>query len=340
MAKIHCAISGITFSCDHGSLVIRSEEGYFHPIFALPYKKLYGLYSKHCSGQLPPTDSYLLFLAFLHSTEQVAWNSPATCNPNDSATISLIENNIHQLIRVVELTNCIVHPSFSQPSFSVNPETSSLAQIPNWIAAWEDNVADFRYGRKAKIDYESLQKAENRLSHCIKSGMEPKYYAGMVASWASKAAEFPPANNEAWCKLIRSCFNSSKMFATPISEIREVKEFCEENIEAGSIHFHALMSTLREGISRHTDFLGLGTSNSLGYMLLPSESTKNQTEVEAILAKATDSPPVRTDYTSQLDYIKAKLRYRVATLEAKKKPDTPPDTQKSSDTNISQEPKL
>ena len=96
---------------------------------------------------------------------------------------------------------------------------------------------------------------------------------------------------------------------------KEVKEYCEENIEAGSIHYHALMSTLREGTSRHTNFLGLGAVGSLeskGYTLLPIDSTKNQTEVEAIIAKAPIDQPVRIDYNSDLEFIRAKLRYRVA----------------------------
>ena len=107
------------------------------------------------------------------------------------------------------------------------------------------------------------------------------------------------------------------MFSTPISEIREVKEYCEENIEAGSIHFHALMSTLREGSARHTDFLGLSSPNSLGYTLLPVDTSKNTTEVEAIIAKAPTSTPIRTDYSTDLEFMRARLRYRVASIQSR-----------------------
>ena len=312
MARIHCAISGLHFSCDHGPLVIRAEDGYFHPIFALPYRKLYGLYSKHCAGELTPTDSYLLFLSFLHSVDKIEWKHPATCDPRSTATRVLIENNLSQLIRVIEATGIITIPSFKQPSFVVTRDNSTLASLPNWILAWEKNIQDFEDGYASRETRESLVKLENKLSYYLKSGVDPKDYAFIVANWASKAAVFPPDKVEYWTKLIRSCFNSSKMFSTPIADIREVKEYCEENIEAGSIHFHALMSTLREGAARHTNFLGLESPNSLGYTLLPIDSTKNQTEVEAVIAKAPTEKPVRTDYDSQLAYIRAKLRYRVA----------------------------
>ena len=312
MAKVQCAISGITFTCSHSPIVIKACDGYFHPIFALPYRKLYGLYSKHCAGELTPTDSYLLFLAFLHSTDTVRWKHPATCSPTDPNTTYLVENNLQQLISVIESTNVIRLPSFKQPTFIVESDNASLLQIPNWILAWEDNIISFKEGYASEKTRENLVKVENKLSYYLKSGVDPKNYAHVVASWASKTAGFPPIKEEEWCKLIRSCFNSNKMFSTPIAEIREVKEYCEENIEAGSIHYHALMSTLREGAARHTNFLGLESPNALGYTLLPTDSTKNQAEIEAIIAKAPSEEPIRTEYSSNLDFLRARLRYRVA----------------------------
>lgn len=323
MAKIHCAISGLSFSCEHVPMTLTSRDGYYHPIFALPYKKLYGLYSKHCAVQLTHTDSYLLFLAFLHSTDQIEWKSPATCNPRDKRVVSLIENNLQQLIRVIEATSCISIPSFKQPSFVVDADNSSLEQIPNWIAAWENNIIDFKDGYVSAKIQEDLQKLENKLSYYLKSGLNPENYSFAVASWAAKAAEFPAHKEEAWCKLIRSCFNSTKMFSIPMAEIKEVKEYCEENIEAGSIHFHALMDTLREGTHRHIDFLGLSSSSPVGYTLLPLEATKNSTELEAILAKAPEAAPSRLDYSSDIDFLRAKLRYRVS-LSTAPKPAKPP----------------
>ena len=41
----------------------------------------------------------------------------------------------------------------------------------------------------------------------------------------------------------------TKMFNTPLVLLKEIKDYCECNIEAGSIHFHTLIQVLQEGIS-------------------------------------------------------------------------------------------
>lgn len=319
MAKINCAVSGITFEVSHVPLTLAAEIGYYHPIFALPYRKLYGLYSKHCKNELTETDSYLLFLAFLHSTEQIKWECPASLVPGEE-TSYLVENNLLQLLRVIETTNLIIHPAFSQPSFVVSRDNSTLAQIPNWIEAWENNIADFNEGYRTKRMQEDLQKLENKLSYFLKSGMSPEQYSFAVATWANKAAGFPAHKEEEWCKVIRTCFNSERMFSTPLAKLKEIKSYCEENIEAGSIHFHALMSTLNEGMNRNLDFLGLeGISiQTVGYSLMPVDSSKQDTEIASIIAAAPSEAPSRLDYSSDLDFLLAKLRYRVSLTQAKK----------------------
>jgi len=322
MANIACAISGIKFTCSHlEDTYIPHTAGYFHPIFAIPYKSLHHLYSQYCKGQLAPNDSYLLFLAFLHATDQVTWDSPATLDPASASTIGMIANNLGQLVRVLEKTDCISHPSFTQPSFRVTYDTSTLHQIPNWISAWQENIERFLSGRIDKRTQESLQKVENKLTYLILSGDKPETYAGVIAAWADQAAEFPPHHRELWIKTISSCFNITKMFNTPLPLLKEIKNYCECNIEVGSIHFHTLSHVLKEGIHRHIDYLG-GSSLALGYTLLPTSADqkerelKGAAEVATIVARATELPPVRSAYTSSLDFLKAKLAYKVATIEA------------------------
>jgi len=333
MARIHCAISGLVFNVDSVPIVLQANAGYYHPIFALEYKQLYTLYSKHIQGHLTPTDSYLLFLAFLHSTEQVDWKHPASCNPRDKGTVQLVENNIQQLIRVIEQTAIIFHPSFKQPSFAVSKDNALLKQVPNWIAAWEDNVIAFSEGYHTQRLQESLMKVENKLSYYIKSGLSPEQYCFAIANWAAKAADFPATEAEEWKRIIRASYNSSKMFSTPIATLREVKEFCEENIEAGSIHFHSLMSTLRAGVKKHKEHLGLGTPEALGYTLLPANSTAGDVELAAILATSPKAPPERKDYTTRLGFLRAQLRYRVVANARKEAAATDTDTGSSSGAN-------
>lgn len=318
MARITCAISGIRFQCSYlEDTSIPHTEGYFHPIFAVPYKQLHRLYTRHCRGELSSNDSYLLFIAFLHSSGKVYWKYPASCNPNDARTKKLIENNIGQLIAVLEKSALIQHPSFIQPSFKVSYEVSSLEQIPNWIGAWEDNILRFQAGAATIREQHDLMAVENRLSALIHSGEPPERYSAVIASWASKAGSFPLDRDEEWQRTIRSCFSITKMFSTPLPLLKEIKDYCETNIVAGSIHFHTLCNVLREGIARHHDYLG-GSSLAIGYTLLPTSTAareaekKNEAELLVIASNAPASMPEAADYASSLDLLKAKLAYRVA----------------------------
>ncbi len=344
MAKITCAISGVRFSCSGlDSISIEHTAGYFHPVFALPVKSLYPLYTQHCKGYLSSRDSYLLFLAFIHATEQVKWTHPVALNPSSPKTIALIENNLAQAIRVLEQTAAISHPSFSQPSFKVTYENCQLVQISNWIEAWQENIDDFKHGRADLRQLQDLQAIENKLSRLILSGEKPERFSTTIAAWASQAAEFPPELDELYQRTIRSCFNITKMFNTPLTLLKEIKDYCECNIEAGSIHFHTLSQVLKEGIKRNTDYLG-GSSLALGYTLLTSEAAtpeqkerelKNQAEVAALAAKAPEVKPVRADYPTSLDFLKAELAYRVAVSrkKAEARSATPTPTESSSNTD-------
>lgn len=316
MTRVTCAISGIRFECSYfETLAIPHTEGYFHPIFAAPYKQLHRFYTAHTKGQLTSNDSYLLFIAFLHSSDAITWKYPAACNPNDIRTKRLVEANIHQLITVLEKSACIRYPAFKQPCYNVTLANSDLESVPAWIAAWEANIEHFLYGRHLQCDVEKLQKVENRLSRLILSGEKPERYSHIIAEWADKSAEFPPNEAEEWKRIIRSSYSTNKMFATPIAILREIKDYCECNIEAGSIHFHSLQLVLKEGISRHVNYLGATNTSDLGYTLLPIDITKadkNTAEIIALADKAPDKEPVEADYSSSVDFLRARLAYRVA----------------------------
>jgi len=338
--RITCAISGIKFDTAYlEGINLPHKEGYFHPVFAVPYRTLHHLYIQHCKGELTSNDSYLLFCAFLHSSGKIEWKHPATLKPTEPSTRKLIENNIAQLIRVLEKTAIIKHPSFRQPSFKVTLDTSSLEQIPNWISAWEQNIEFFQKGLQDIRVAQSLQEVENKLSYHIISGAEPAKYSHIIAKWASQAAGFPLDKDENWQKIIRSCFNITKMFNTPLPLLKEIKDYCECNIEAGSIHFHALSEVLKEGIARHVDYLG-GSALATGYILLPTltdsnnspstsstsstssshiallpsveQEKKSAEELLTIVSNAPTAPPIVTDYPDTLSFLKAKLAFRVA----------------------------
>jgi len=327
MLNLTCAISGLNISMvgfGNSSVAIPHTAGYYHPIFAASYKTIYSLYGQHCKGELSPQDSYLLFLAILHSSDKIDWKHPATCKPTDAKTYKLIENNISQLVSVLEKTANITHPSFRQPRFSVNFDNSKLEQIPNWIEAWNRNIADFYLGAATLREIEELQALENKLTFHILSGAAPSQYSTVIANWAEKAAEFPLDKAEQWKQIIRTCFNPYKMFTTKLANIKEVRDYCYANIEAGSIHFHELCEALDTGITNHIDYLGLASPVS-GFTLLPNTDgsvnssityDKQPSALAGTLAKIKAntplSEPIESQYPSKVEYIKAKLAYRLS----------------------------
>lgn len=328
MAKVTCAISGLRFSCDYlDCLNLTNEAGFMHPIFAAEQSTLYELYSRHCKGKLKTRDSYLLFLAFLHSTNKIDWRQPANIDPFSLSGIQLVEHNITRLVSVIEKTEYIRHPSFSQPSYIVTENTCSLDKIGEWVKLWKENIAYFYSDKASEREQQALQKIENKLTYLILSGEEPERFSRVIANWADKVAGFPPANAELWKKTIMSCFSINKMFNTPLPLLKEIKEFCECNIEAGSIHFHTLSEVLREGIKKHVDYLG-GSNLTLEYKLLDlapvattlegkeirEQSLKGDKKLLAIAANAPTTYPKREAYPTNLAFLKAKLAYRVASV--------------------------
>ena len=288
MAYVTCAISGVLFECSHfHTLRLPANIGYPHPIFAANKSFLQSLYVQHSKGLLTATDSYLLFMAYLHSSSKVDWRHPATAAPTAAATIQLVETNLAQLLSVLERTAAIRHPRFKQPSFVLTYENANLAQIPNWIKAWEDNIEAFYNYTSDMAERSDLIRVENKLTNLILSGEPPAKYSATIAAWASKAAQFPPEKDTYYQEIIRSCFNAAKMFATPLADIKEVKAFCEENIQVGSMHFHSLAEALKSGVHKHIDYLG-GSHLALGYTILDSLGADSSGMVDTI---ATGSLP-------------------------------------------------
>ena len=332
MTTITCAISGVTFNCTGiDNLHIPVSAGYFHPLFAATANDRQALYSRYCKGMLNPTDSYLLFLSILHASGNVEWYSHVKLDPKTQDAITLIDANISKLISAIEQSATIKHPQFFQPSFRVTDHNCDLSSIPAYIEELVSNVNDFRFGYASQKEADALQILENKLTALVLEGTNPDKTAAIIADWADKVGEFPPEVSDLYKKTIRACFSPTKMFNTPASLLHEIKAYCELNIEADSIHFHALTEVLTAGIANHLDYLGVGLVGSTALETLPVEhkttatistrlppvTTKNQEAIAAIIAKAPKTLPQPADYTTNLEYLQAKLAYRAARAQEK-----------------------
>lgn len=316
MARIICGISGVPFTCDHVPMTLAHRE-MNHPIFYLPQKKLLGLYSTYIKGQLTDIDSYLLFVALLNSTDSVVFTVPTQVT---TSTERIIASNIKQLVSVIWETNAITHPAFKQPRFFIRSDTSTLDTIHSWILSWRQNIEDFKAGIDSRSYAKKLLDVEAKLEKLIFSptNTTDTQLCNAVANWACLAADFPVAKMDEWKLIIRKCYNMQAMFNTSKASLIELKEYCEENLEAGSIHFHTLMKTLRIGIANHNDFLGLGSfespTTSYGYTLLdsPEDTAVGEESMLRIIESAPLEAPQLQDYPDRLSFLKAKLAYNAA----------------------------
>lgn len=327
MSAITCAISGVTIELPiFSKLVIPHTAGYIHPIFAASNKQLESLYIQHTKDLLSVKESYLLFLALLHATDKIIWETPVSLNPNSKATAKLVESSISILIEVVHKTNAINSKQFKQPKYTVRTDNCNLHGIRTYLRAWQDNLINFSKVAKSSLYEEKVKKLENKLTHMIHSYADTSTYTKTVASWADKAAGFPTAKASEWRKIIENCFDESRMRSTSLTAIQEVKEYCECNVEVGSLHYFKLMEVLKAGIVKHTNYLGdyslTPISSIVGKSYLDSventigDEAKNKKAVTAIIASAPTAPPQEKDYPTKMAFIKAKLAYRIASNKA------------------------
>lgn len=314
MSKVLCGISGMEFQVEHLSLSLSSRE-YAHPVFFLPQKKLLGLYSKYQQGEMNEIDSYLTFLAYLNSTDLVEWRVPAQRTP---FTSQIIANNFENLVSVVEKMNSLQHPENEFHKIAITPDTKSLANVEIWIAGWEQTWEDFTSGYVEERKKKELGELESRLSRVIYSSESSQVQiAARLAEWADKAGGFPrfavslgtntivPCN-EYWKSIIRKCVNQESIFSIPSSDLDELIDHCEDNVDAGSTFGYKLFEILREGKAKQSSFLGLG---DFTFSIVSSDTSVETANKLSIIQNAPSEEPLRINYPSQFSYIKAKLAY-------------------------------
>jgi len=324
--RILCAISGIQFNVDHFPASLTSRECY-HPIFVIPQKKLLQYTLKWANRELTQTDTYLLFLSLLHSTELIEWRVPAQ---QTDKTRSIIEQNMEALIDIVGKINIIKHPSFVLSKVSINPETKTLTSAHYWIKNWHESYNDFITGYKNAKIHDKIAAREQSLERLIKDAQKPiSHYARILADWAEMAADFPAYQitfenktypiNEYWKNIIVRCCKEEQIFAIPKEHLEKLIEHCEENLEGGSIYSYTLMSLLRSGVKKQSNYLGLGDidiQESI-YRILPNEATVEDANRMAMIDTAPTELPIEKNYPSKLAYLRAKVKWdmKVAYME-------------------------
>lgn len=315
--KIQCTKSGLLLSVSYFPGTVQST----HPIFSMEQHKLLSYASKWSAGELTTQDSYLLFLALLDSTSLIHWRTPAI--QNDAA----VARNMESLFQCIGHINLIHHPSFVLPNFVISSETADLDNVHYWIEAWNSSYQDFLNGYRTATEYERLKRREYALERMIKSTQlrNSAKYAQALAVWAAVAGSFPeftilhPINqhpvtcSEYWQEIIRHCVKESRIYLYPDKDIDELILHCEEEIPHGSIHAHALMDLLRTGKKYQSGYLQLPDFDFDAYKagLSSGENEVESANKAALIETAPTTPPRREDYSNELEYVRAKMKYKM-----------------------------
>ena len=319
--KILCKYSSIEYEVSHFPYTLESRE-VSHPVFAIPQSKLITVLARRFPANLSPTDSYLGFLALMHSTGKIDWRVPAFYTPTMD---SIIAQNMEMLIRTIGTINAITHPAFTYPGFVMTPDTRSLSTVQHWIAILVDCIQQFQDGNKRAQLHDRIIRREQAMERIIKDpSKNPANYANQLAEWASLAAAFPTGTvpvegtqiplSDYWKAIIRKAARGEAVFSINDTDLAELIEHCEEEIPHGSIYAHALMKVLRDAADKKKNLLGLGDFDirSGTYRILDDSDTAEKANILAMIDSAPLVKPVEANYPSKIAYLKALYKWKVA----------------------------
>jgi hypothetical protein len=320
--KILCSISGLEFTCEHFPGNLYSRET-FHPVFHIEQKKLLIYLRKWAGNELTPTDSYLLFLALLRSSELIEFRVPVSRNEQ---TDSIVYNNMEFLARTVIKLNTVTNPAVMFPHYVVSQETRFLSNVHYWIENWDSEYRDFVTGKRKDIDDRKVVHRENALQRLIRNPHKPiASYASMLAEWAIVAGSFPRFKTTSpwtkmpiecadyWKEIIVRCARNELLYSIPDKDLAELLEHCEEHIPYGSLYSNALFGVLRAAMKKHNNFLSLGDYDTKStYSLLTESDTAESANMKALIDQAPDEEPRMEQYPTRFKYIQAKLRWDMA----------------------------
>ena len=321
--RYYCAISGLQLEVSFFPSST-DTKGLTHPIFSLPQRKLLPFLSRWSAGSLTPTDSYLLFLAILNSTDLVEFRVPVKKTP---LTDSIVATHMESLAKVVTR---ISSTRASFPIYAISPDTCTLANIQYWIENWNACHEDYLEGNRQSIKNDKLRIKEAALERLIKNPHKPiSEYATRLADWAAMAASFPTFNTQSpfsplpitlsdyWKLIIQKISRNETLHQVPRGDILELVEHCRENISihnSGSIYSSALFKLLEGALEKQKAFLGFGDQDLIhvSYTILSESTSVEDGNIKTLIDKAPEKAPERSEYPSDFAFFRAKMRYQMA----------------------------
>lgn len=334
MSRILCSLSGIEFKVEHHQIYLHSRE-YHHPIFSASLYDLLSLSTRYYNNQFSETEEYLYYLALFKSTDLVDFRVPAQFT---QTTQSIVASNLFNLHAIIEkmshlgMDRCANTLQFAR--FVISPDTKSLSCTKDWIDIWNANYTDYQSGYKTSTRISQLSKLEHSLERYIKDrSKDISTYSSILASWAAKASGFeydtqivadgtdndrPIPLNQYWKKLIIFCAKNEDIFRIHDGDLSELIDYCEDSLDlvSNGIFSHTLMAILRSCQKKKKDFLDLGDidigSRGVTYRTLDADASIEDANKLALIESAPISQPKLSEYPNKLAYLKAKMKYDLA----------------------------
>lgn len=335
MAKTLCALSGVSFHCEHipRKLYLTARETY-HPIFDATYSQLTALTEDYFEGELTDTETYLLYLAYFNNTQLVEFRMPAL---QTSLTQAIIAQNMPQLVSqcamIQQMHSELTRHRFALPHYIISQDTRDLSSSKYWIENWEQCYVDYCDAYKNKSEREQLVILESNLERIIKDKTKNiATYAGQFAEWAAKAGSFllidcivsdgqhndrPILLSEYWKRIIRQCTKKQDVYSIHDADLAELIEHLETTVAvAGNIFSHLLMSILRDAQKTKNNFLNMGDidvgERGTIYKILDPDSDIEDANKIVLIDTAPLKEPIESEYPSKLAYLRARTKYQMA----------------------------
>lgn len=306
--KIICAYSGLQYSIPEHFPGIRLVSIEVHPIFAASPETLANCYAAWVHRELKPEETYLLALALLHSTDLVEFRTAASFSDSGAQT-GILNTHLQSLFNITQLLVNVPHPQFIAPKIVISEDTANLSSLAQWVRIWREAYEDFRSGQIESAAADALKKKEQALAKFINSSEIPEHkYAHVLADWAALAAGFPAEYAAYWKECIIKCYQAQSALVIPPVHLQDIREWCEEHIDeysCGSIFSYRLYSLISAVQDCREDF-----------ELLPASG--NQAHLQAAIDSAPTTEPIRNEYATQLDYMRAKAAWILAQSQNRK----------------------
>lgn len=315
--KLTCPISQLTYSTNIGY----GTGSSIHPALTQPLKQLVANLPSYYSGRIAaesPDSLYLYKLAWLCQLPDITFRTPVNRPTAEPALTGVLDRMISLVTTVQQ------HKHIHFPALVIDKESANLDTLKFYLDSLEECITEAKRSGRELSAAAKLTRIESTLERMVLSQLKAHRTktSKLIAEWAALAADFPmfrvtvPGTgkevpcSEYWQLIITNSFvestNTLLELSIPVADIEELIDHCEDYIPHGTVYASVLMRSLR------------AARDTVAEMLTPAGVAKSLTKsADSALTGAASTKPVRSQFASNLEYIKALVKWQQAAVEIK-----------------------